>query len=140
MLRLLRLTLAVFPNRECGTGHESPVHAAAVCDHGDRGNRRLLSAVPLAETRQVSMVAVARSGESVFIRMVAFFASCREWQSVWGVWRSLHHRCDLLALACRWSTATSLGSRWRHCMPRGHDDHHAGSENIVLPDDSLCVL
>ena len=67
--------------------------------------------------------------ESVVVRMVAFFASHSEWLSV-------HHGCNLLALACRWCAAKSLGSRWCHCMPRGHGDHHVGSENIVMLHDS----
>ena len=74
--------------------------------------------------------------ESVVVRMVAFIASHSEWPSVFGIWRSVHHGCNLLALACRWCAAKSLGSRWCHCMHRGDSDHHVGSENIAMPHDS----
>ena len=104
MLRLLRLTLAVFPIRECGPGHES----AAVCDHGDHRNRRLLSAVPLAETRQDSMVAVARSGESVVVRRLLSLhpaASGRVYAAYGGVYITV-------AICWLWLVDGVRPSRW----------------------------
>ena len=108
MLRLLRLTLAVFPIRECGPGHESPVRTAAVCDHGDHRNRRLLSAVPLAETRQDSMVAVARSGESVVVRRLLSLhpaASGRVYAAYGGVYITV-------AICWLWLVDGVRPSRW----------------------------
>ncbi len=81
------------------------------------------------------MVASAGSCKSVVDRVNAFSSSYGVWQSVFGVCMSLHHGCDLLALDCRWYAARLLGSRWRHRMSYGTGDHHARSENIVMPDD-----